>query len=170
MVIRREQAVDVDAVQALTRDAFAAPGAGEPVEPLLLAELRDDAGWLPALSLVAVEERGTVVGHVVCTRALVDDRPALGLGPIAVRPDFQGAGVGSALMHAVLGAAEALAEPAVVLLGDPRFYGRFGFVDAVELGIEPAVADWAPFFQVRRLVGDLPRGRFRYAAPFERLS
>jgi putative acetyltransferase len=170
MLVRRERPGDVAAVQALTRDAFAGAGTDDPVEPHLLAELREDPGWLPALSLVAADEDGTVAGHVVCTRGAIGEEPALGLGPIAVRPDRQGAGVGSALMHAVLGAAEALGEPAVVLLGDPRFYRRFGFVAAAELGIQPPVAAWAPYFQVRPLAGVPPRGVFRYAAPFARFT
>jgi putative acetyltransferase len=71
-------------------------------------------------------------------------------------------------MHAVLGAADALGEPVVVLLGDPAYYGRFGFRLAAEYGITPPVAAWAPHFQARPLHAWDPklRGPFAYAEPF----
>jgi putative acetyltransferase len=163
VLIRREQPEDVTSVHALTEAAFP-----EPVESRLLAELRADEGWIDALSLVA-EEDGEVVGHVVCTRGRVGEAPALGLGPISVRPDRQRTGIGSALVHAVVAAAEALGEPVVVLLGDPAFYGRLGFRPAAELGIMPPVPEWAPAFQARPLASAPPTGPFRYAAPFERV-
>ena len=71
-------------------------------------------------------------------------------------------------MHAVLGAADALGEPLVGLLGDPRYYARFGFVAADSLGIAPDQPDWASHFQVRPLSTWTPAltGTFRYADPF----
>jgi putative acetyltransferase len=75
-------------------------------------------------------------------------------------------------MHATLAAADALGEPAVVLLGHPTYYPRFGFGPAVDLGITPP-QDWGPqFFMLRRLHawGDGLRGAFRYAPAFERLD
>ena len=111
------------------------------------------------------------MGYVVCTRGWVDDRPALGLGPLAVRPGVQRTGAGSALMHAVLGAADALGEPLVALLGHTEYYPRFGFRPAEELGIAAPVAEWGPHFQVRALSAHEPdlRGEFRYAQPFNDL-
>lgn len=171
VLIRPETPADVDAIRDVTTAAFTRPDAtGPPVEAALVDELRADSGWLPALSLVA-EIDGAVAGHVVCTRGRVGDRPALGLGPISVRPDRQRAGVGSALMHAVLGAADALGEPLVVLLGDPGYYRRFGFRPAAEYGVTPPVAEWEPYFQARPLAAHDPAatGVFTYAEPFQRL-
>ncbi|UMG93642.1 N-acetyltransferase [Nocardioides sp. TF02-7] len=177
MLVRREQPADVDAVRAVTAAAFdgaahsappVEPG-GEPGEATLLSWLRDDAGWIPALSLVAVED-DAVVGHVVATRARVDDRPALGLGPLSVLPHRQRTGIGSALVHAVLGAADALDEPLVALLGDPAYYGRFGFAPAHTVGVVAPDPAWGDHFQVRTLSRyDGRPGRFRYAEPFDRL-
>ena len=118
--------------------------------------------------MVAVESE--VIGHVLCTRGHVGDAPVLALGPLTARPDRQRAGVGSALMHAVLGAGDALGEPLVALLGDPRYYGRFGFRLSGEYQITPPAADWQPHFQVRLLTGYRPevRGTFRFAEPFDR--
>ncbi|MBW4716568.1 GNAT family N-acetyltransferase [Saccharothrix obliqua] len=167
MLIRRETPDDVAAITAVTDAAFAARPGGE---AWLVTELRADAGWLPALSLVAEAPTGEIVGHVVCTRATVAGEPALGLGPLGVHPDHQRRGVGSALVHAVLGAADALNEPLVALLGEPAYYGRFGFRPAETLAVTPPVAEWGPYFQVRTLHSYRgQRGPFRYAEPFERL-
>jgi putative acetyltransferase len=165
VLVRREQARDTAAVRTVVAAAFARDDGGVPVEVDLLDRLREDPGWLPRFSLVA----GTaheIVGHVLATRGDVDGRPALGLGPVAVRPDHQRQGVGTALLHAVLGAAEACDEALVALLGEPAYYGRFGFRPATEHGVDPPDAAWGGYFQVRPLVPTAPRGRFRYAAPF----
>ncbi|TDC29989.1 GNAT family N-acetyltransferase, partial [Micromonospora sp. 15K316] len=73
MLIRREAPADVDAIRAVHVAAFAAPDAPDatPVEATLVDALRADEGWLPALSLVATDPQGQVVGHVVCTRGWV---------------------------------------------------------------------------------------------------
>jgi len=173
VLIRREQPGDVDAVRAVVAAAFARHAEPDqmPVEVGLLDGLRSDNGWLPALALVAVEPSAEeVIGHVVCTRGIVDDSPALGLGPLAVRPDRQRRGVGAALMHAVLGAADALGEPLVALLGEPSYYGRFGFRASSEYGILPPDRNWQEHFQVRPLSAYRPlSGTFAYAEPFNRL-
>jgi len=168
MLIRRECPDDVDAIRAITARAFDGKPYSDGSEAPLVDALRADRGWVPALSLVA-EVDGAVVGHVVSTRATISGRPALGLGPLSVDPDWQRRGVGSALMHAVLGAADALDEPVVVLLGDPAYYSRFGFKLAAEYGIEPPVAQWALHFQARTLstYSAQLRGPFEYAAPFQ---
>jgi putative acetyltransferase len=169
VLIRRESSTDLAAVRELTRVAFARDGE-EPVEVRLLEALRTDAAWIPELSLVA-QSAGRVVGHVVCTRACVDSVPAVGLGPISVLPGRQRSGIGSALMHAVLGAADAMGEPLVGLLGDPAYYGRFGFVASGELGIAAPDPGWGRSFQVRILAAyDASlHGGFVYAEPFQDL-
>lgn len=172
MLIRRETAADVEVVEAVTTAAFSTEAAAPPVEARLLGELRRCGSWLPQLSLVAVSDTGELVGHVVCTRARIGSAPALGLGPLSVRPDVQRSGLGSALMHAVLGAADAMGEAVVVLLGDPAHYRRFGFLPAAEYGITPPLEAWTPHFQARTLDTWTPalRGRFAYAEPFSRVS
>jgi putative acetyltransferase len=171
MLIRRETPQDVDAISAVITAAFRrGPGAPEPPEAALVSRLRADIGWLPALSLVAVND-DVVIGHVVCTRGFVDDTPALGLGPISVLPERQGGGVGHALMHSVLGAADASGEPLVALLGDPVFYQRFGFVASSTLAIAAPDPAWGSHFQTR-VLSLVPRGltgKFRYASPFAEL-
>lgn len=132
--------------------------------------LREDPAWIPQLSLVAVED-DHVVGHVLATEAHVGEDPVLGLGPVSVAPDRQRSGTGSALMHALIGAADALGYPLIGLVGDPAFYGRFGFVPASGLGIDAPDASWGDVFQVRALTTyDGTTGIFGYADPFGRLS
>jgi putative acetyltransferase len=166
MLVRREVEGDAGVVREVEAAAFAR-GDGEPVEAWLAVELRTSGQAIPELSLVAVVD-GVVVGHVVCSRGWVGDVPAVGLGPIGVLPELQGKGIGNALMHAVLGAADALGEPLVALLGDPGFYGRFGFVTSTVCGIEPPEPAWGEHFQVRTLTAYRPEivGVFRYADAF----
>lgn len=141
------------------------------MEAPLVDWLRASSAWIPELSLVAVGPQGDITGHVVCTRGTVESLPVLALGPLSVRPDWQRQGVGKALMHAVLGAADALGEPLVALLGSTKYYPRFGFQLAGEYQITPKHREWEPHFQVRILTGYDPaiRGEFAYSEPFDRL-
>jgi putative acetyltransferase len=172
VIIQRETSLHTAAVHAVTAAAFARSGQPHqtPAEATLVDELRAGDAWLPALSLVAVGADG-VIGHVLGSRAKVDSAPVLALGPLSVHPDHQGRGVGQALVHALLGAADALDEPVVVLLGDPGYYSRFGFRLAEEYGITPPVPQWRPHFQARTLTAFSPalRGQFTYAEPFDRV-
>jgi putative acetyltransferase len=165
VILRREHPRDHDAVRAVHSAAF-----GRPVEARLTDELREDAGFLPHLSLVAVDEAGQVVGHVIATRGWLEPLgvPVLGLGPLGVSPATQRRGVGTALVHAVLAVAEACDERLVALLGAPAYYRRFGFAPSSELGIAPPDARWGEHFQARLLTGPPLTGTFRYAEPFER--
>jgi putative acetyltransferase len=165
VLIRREKPADVPAIDAVHAAAF-----GRDVERDLVTALRASPAWLPRLSLVA-EDGGRVVGHVVCTRAHVAQVPALGLGPLGVLPARQRSGVGSALVHAVLAAADALDEPLAVLLGHTDYYPRFGFEPAAGLGIESPDPAWGNHFQARRLstYDTSVRGQFAYAHPFTEL-
>ena len=180
MLIRREQEADADVIRAIHEAAFAKPApAGERREPgtveaRLVDELRRDGDLIPECCLVAqADGTTTVVGHVAMSRSTIDGRPGpLALGPLGVDPGLQRRGIGSALMHATIAAADALAAPAIVLLGHPDYYPRFGFEPAVDHGIRPP-GPWGPeFFLVRRLSAwtGAERGEFRYAPAFDRLD
>ncbi|RSN31556.1 GNAT family N-acetyltransferase [Amycolatopsis sp. WAC 04169] len=171
MLLRQEIPADREAIHAVHLAAFAKLSVPV-VEAKLVDELREDGDLIGALSIVA-ERDGKVVGHVCCSPAKLgdDEKSTVGLGPLGVLPEYHASGVGSALVHAVLGAADALGYGAVVLLGDPNYYSRFGFVLAAQHGITPPVAEWAPHFQVRTLRAYTPelQGEFRYSAAFDRL-
>lgn len=90
------------------------------------------------LSLVA-EEDGEIFGHVLFSPVALNAQDGLyagvGLGPVAVRPDRQRQGIGSALIRAGLERMRALRIPVIYLEGNPRYYSRFGFSDASLAGI-----------------------------------
>jgi putative acetyltransferase len=171
VLIRRELPGDADVIRGVTEAAFTRPGEAVPVEAPLVDWLRAGPEWIPELSLVALDPDGTIIGHVVCTRGTVEAAPVLALGPLSVRPDWQRKGVGKALVHAVLGAADALGEPLVALLGSTEYYPRFGFHPASEYGIAPQHPEWGAHFQVRTLTAYDPsvRGEFAYPEPFDRV-
>lgn len=172
MLIRREVPADVDQIDEVHRLAFAAtPDSDEPVEVGLVHALRAGPAWVPALSVVAEDEKGVVIGHVVCSEGSVDGTTAVGLGPIGVLPDRQRRGVGVGLMHAVIAATDALGYPLVVLLGHVDYYPRFGFVPAARLGVLAPDRSWGDHFQARPLAAwtSAVHGTFRYAAPFNAL-
>jgi putative acetyltransferase len=114
-------------IRAITQAAF-----GGDDEADLLDRLREDG--LVRLSLVAVED-GQVVGHALFTAlpVSVDGREveALCLAPVSVRPDYQGTGVGSMLIREALARLAHSGFEAVVVLGHPGYYPRFGFSAAL---------------------------------------
>jgi putative acetyltransferase len=168
--VRREQPGDEPAIASVHASAFVRPESPEtePPEAMLVALLRASDAWIPPLSIVAVEG-GSIVGHVVCTRATIAGRfSVLGLGPLGVHPAHQNAGVGTALMHAIVAAADALDEPLIALLGACEYYERFGFETAARHGIVAPREWYGDHFQVRllsRATGD-ERGAFEYADAF----
>lgn len=168
MLIRRETPADGPLIRAVHDAAFATEDGTGSVEAALVDRLRAAGDCVPALSLVA-EIGGTVVGHVLGSRARLDRYRSLGLGPLGVLPGHQRRGVGAALMHAVLAAADAMDFPEAVLLGDPAYYGRFGFQLAQPLGVLAPNAEWAEHFQIRTLTSWTAerQGAFRYAPAFD---
>lgn len=123
MLIRAAAPADAPAVRRVHLAAF--PTAAEAD---LVARLERDGDAV--LSLLA-ERDGTVAGHVLLSRMRVSgdgrDYRALGLGPVAVLPPLQRAGIGSALIRAALAGAGAAGEELVFVVGDPAYYSRFGF-------------------------------------------
>ena len=126
MQIRPEQPADSDAIRALTTDAFATAPHSSGTEAAIVDALRA-AGAL-TLSLVAVED-GAIVGHVAFSPVTISDgsKGWYGLGPISVDPSRQGEGIGSRLVREGLERLRAMGAAGCVLLGDPAYYGRFGF-------------------------------------------
>jgi predicted N-acetyltransferase YhbS len=105
----------------------------------LVEKIRQSREYIPKLSLVAALD-GEVVGHVMFSKAkIVSDRlstPVLALGPIAVRPEHQKQGIGSALIRHGMQKGTELNYPLVLLIGHPSYYPRFGFQPARALGFE----------------------------------
>lgn len=166
MIIRRESAADRPEILALVEAAFP-----EPVEAKLLRELFASREYLPKLSLVAEGDRDEILGYVITTRAWIGRSGSLGLGPIAVLPEYQRQGVGSALMKASIAAANELGESTLVLLGSTEYYPRFGFVPADSMGIASPDPSWGSHFMALALDAYMPgqHGRFKYSEPFNSL-
>ena len=132
MRIRSEESADLDAVRAVNRAAF-----GGEVEANLVDALRLEAS--PIVSLVA-DDGGVVIGHVMFSPVSIDANASdastlMGLAPLAVRPDRQRQGVGGALIREGLAACRLRGVAAVVLVGMPEYYPRFGFVPASRFGL-----------------------------------
>lgn len=118
-----------------------------------------------AIDLVAAEGEA-IVGHVLAAVGQAGTDDLLAVAPLSVAPRRQNRGVGTALMTELLARADAAGWPGVVLLGDPAYYGRFGFEPARTVGVvyEPVGAD-SPYFQIRRLAAHHPSigGTFTYS-------
>ncbi len=163
VITRPETDADIPAVRRINLAAFETP-----LEADLVDALRSDASWIDGLSVVALTEDGELVGHALLTRCHIDDTPALCLAPVAIMPEYQRSGVGSAVVRAALRAAGDGGERFVTVLGHPAYYPRFGFTRASGHGIGLPIE--APDEAVMALALDpahpLPAGTVRYAAPF----
>lgn len=163
MQIRKEADGEADIIRAVVRAAFT--GGGH--EPLIVDRLRE-AGAL-TLGLVAAED-SEIVGHVAFSRVQIDGRDQgwLGLGPLAVRPDRQRSGIGSALVRQGLGIIEAMGASGCILLGSPLYYGRFGFVADARLTLSGGPPGYPPYFQCRAFAGHpIPQGEAAFHAVFD---
>lgn len=155
IILRPEEPADHRQVEALTRAAFwnvNVPGCDE---HYLAHVLRESPYFLPELDLVA-ELAGRVVGNIMYARALVrcgeQAHPALTFGPVSVLPEFQGRGIGRALIGTSLRLASELGHPAVMIYGDPNYYMRFGFIPAESFGIRTRDGMFSPALQALELV------------------
>jgi len=161
---------DRDAILEVVRAAFSGEGRdGQDEVDIVVKTWRLQAA-LDGLELVALDE-DSVIGHVLGARGDLGGREVVAVAPLAVSPLHQKRGAGSALMRELLHRAEASGYPLVVLLGDPAYYGRFGFEPSGPLGISYLpVGEGNPHFQVRRLAGYDPsyRGRLTYCWEAER--
>lgn len=163
VLLRPEQPEDVAKIAAVHRAAFTGSDEAE-----LVAALRSSDAWVPELSFVARTDDAQIVGHVVLTASTVGHTPVLALAPVGVVPNRQGQGIGERLVADALLHAAALGYAAAVVLGDPAYYGRFGFSPARAQGITPPEEAWPDeAFQARSLNGaPVPQGVMTYAAPF----
>jgi putative acetyltransferase len=118
VIIRDAKHADSEAIRELIAAAF-----GRPDEAVLIDRLRSDGACV--ISLVAVEG-DVIVGHVLFSGVTAPFR-ALGLGPVSVKPNRQRRGIGSRLIRAGLDYAGEAGWVGVFVLGDPKFYSRFGF-------------------------------------------
>jgi predicted N-acetyltransferase YhbS len=168
--IRPELPIDIDQIHELHRAAFRGAAEAE-----LVDAVRASAGFVPELSLVAVADDGSVLGHIMLSRVEFDSdagarSEVLALAPLAVLPPHWDRGIGSALTAAALSVADLRDEPFVAVLGAPSFYSRFGFSPAADSGVRSAYDAAGTAYQLRRL-GDhkLEAGTVLYPPAFGEL-
>jgi putative acetyltransferase len=162
MNLREESAADYDAIRQLLLTSF--PRAGEAD---LVEKLREDCDAV--LSLVAVDV-SVLTGHVLFSRVAAPF-PALGLGPVAVLPDWRRRGIAAALIHEGITRAMQASWAGIFVLGDPNYYHRFGFTLQHADGYESPYA--GPHFMALPLNGGrfpVQSGRVDYAPAFSALD
>lgn len=153
--IRPERPIDLDQIHELHRTAF-----GGAAEANLVDAVRVSPAFIPELSLVAVTDDESVLGHVLFSIVTFEPEapdeapaPVLALAPLAVLPPHAGRGIGSALVRQALDIADARPEPMAAVLGPPAFYERFGFIPAAPWRIHSSFDGAGDAYQVRALAG-----------------
>lgn len=161
MLIRDETASDIPAIGRVVTEAMRMLAQSNGAEARIVEALRADGAL--ALSLVA-EEAGAAVGYLAASAARIETQDGWGLiGPLAVLPSRHGRGIGSALMAEALRRLRGTSRGAA-LVGDPGYYGRFGFRAFPGLGVAgcpPEVVLALPF------EGAAPRGELIHHPAFE---
>ena len=168
-LIRPEQPGDFESVHALLLASF-----GREVEARLVDRLR--ASGKIFLALVA-EENARILGHVVFSKVVTNaeggELGALALAPLAVMPAFQRLGIGSALVSAGLERCRLQRQARVLVLGDPVYYVRFGFVPAARFDLKcPFPAPGNAFMAIELEPGAFAgvSGTVRYGHEFDDLE
>jgi putative acetyltransferase len=162
MRIRRELPSDTAAIEAVTVAAFKNAAYTDHTEQFIVRELRN-AGML-SVSLVA-EDGNTVIGHVAVSPVTISSGAAgwYGLGPISVEPERQGSSIGTQLMRAALRELRSIGATGCVVLGEPSYYSRFGFVADPGLVLPDVPPE---YFQAIAFNGSLPAGTVSYHDAF----
>jgi len=134
MLIRSENSTDYDQVFKLNSYAFERKD-----EAILIDKIRQSDSFVPQLSLVA-ESDNSIVGHILFTKVKINNEELLALAPMAVIPGKQKDGISKLLIENGISIAKDLGFRAVLVLGHPDYYKKFGFTTASDYGIK---APWA---------------------------
>ncbi len=151
MEIRRERPEDRQAIHQLTTDAFAPMSYSDGTEPAIIDDLRA-AGNL-TLSLVTIKD-DMLVAHVAFSPVTIGNNTNswYGLGPVSVHPNLQRSGIGTALINEGLRVLEGMNADGCALIGNPKFYRRFGFVSNGSIqypGVSDEIVQWKSFGKQR---------------------
>lgn len=167
MLIRTEAPADILAVDRLLKSAF-----DTDAEANLVMKLRENGRR--SLSLVASTDEGEVVGYLLFSPVTLngEDFNWQGLAPLAVKEEFRGQGIAAKLIEEGFASLFELGYPACVVLGDPAYYSRFGFVSAEQHNMHCKWEVPAGAFQVKTLAEDEFSGRsglVEYSSEFDTL-
>ena len=162
MEIRPERPGDEAEIAALITGAFAGADHSDGTEANIVERLRQNGAL--TLSLVA-EIGGAIVGHVAYSKVTIDGTEAgwFGLGPVAVSPLHQRGGIGDRLIREGLDRLREIGSAGCVVLGDPAYYRRFGFVTDAGLRFPGPPPE---YFQSLPFIGDIPNGVVAYHSAF----
>jgi putative acetyltransferase len=162
LTIRPETPADIAAIETLTAAAFENAPHTDHTEHFVVNALRR-AGQL-SISLVAQDD-DEIVGHAAISPVTISSGTIgwFGLGPISVLPERQGQGISTRLMAAALAELRRLGGAGCVVLGDPAYYGRFGFVARPELVLPDVPAE---YFQALSFGDGFPVGKVAYHEGF----
>jgi len=162
ILIRDEQNTDIQAIFDLTQKAFNDVEHSSHTEQFIVNALRESKQL--TVSLVA-ETQGKVIGHIAFSPVSISDGTTnwYGLGPISVLPEYQGKGIGSKLMKKGLNRIKTLNAKGCVLLGDPNYYGKFGFKADARLILKDVPAE---YFQILAFTDYIPSGYVIYSDAF----
>ncbi|AMG31117.1 N-acetyltransferase [Grimontia hollisae] len=167
MLIRSEALADQFAIDRLLKKVFPTDAEAE-----LVKSLRENGH--NTLSLVACNDGGDVVGHLMFSPVLVDgtDTGVQGLAPLCVHPDYRGQGIAAQLVREGFDTLNEFGYPACVVLGDPAYYSRFGFKPAEEFGLSckwDVPADAFMAFEFAEGAFNTVQGQVTYCAEFDAL-
>jgi len=166
MLIRTEIGVDAPSIDSLLRRCFSSSAEAE-----LVQQLREDG--LLTLGVVATDDEGQVLGYVAFSPVTLngEDKQWVGLAPLAVDESVRGQGLGKQLIYEGLDTLNEFGYAAVVLLGDPVFFGRYGFEPAARHQLRCHRPETAATFQVYKLADEAlvgGEGCIEYSTPFNR--
>lgn len=135
MNIRQEQPADYDAVYQVIKEAFLNAEHTDGDEQNLVVRLRKSKSFIPELSLVAIEDE-KIVGHILFTRAVVNEVEVLALAPLSVLPKYQNRGIGQVLIKEGHIIAKKMGYKYSVVLGYKKYYPKSGYIPASQYGIQ----------------------------------
>ena len=165
MRIRPEKSEEFIEISKLNDVAFGGTDEGK-----IILGLRQSAK--PIISLVA-EDNSKIIGHIIFSPVILITNPVLpimGLGPMAVIPEYQRIGVGTKLVNVGLKMCAELNIKAVVVLGHPDYYPRFGFSPSIQFGITSEYDVPKDVFMIKELQDDIllgEKGIIKYHSTFE---
>lgn len=166
--IRPEHGEELKKIGEINDLAFKGPN-----EAKLVEAIRESTFFIPSLSLVAESSEG-LIGHILFSLIMIETEtrllPTLGLAPMAVLPNFQNQGVGSALVREGLSRAEQQGFKHVFVLGHPNFYPKFGFKPSRPMGVEAPFSvpdDVFMAYEIKKNSLDGIQGKVKYPPAFD---
>jgi predicted N-acetyltransferase YhbS len=154
LIVRQEHPSEFQSVYDLVKIAFQTAKVSDGNEQDFVNKLRASMNYIPQLALVA-EEDSKLVGHIMLTKTYVtmgnSKFDALLLAPLSVRLEYRRRGIGSKLVRQSFELAKNLGHSFVFVVGDPAFYGRFGFTSSALFGIKHVPTIPVQFVMVHEL-------------------